>query len=98
MAPFQDCVEQGKVSGLMCSYNAINGDPACANDWLLKDTARGEWGFDGYITSDCDAVGDGAMHGKYPDQAPVTNFLFVFSSCLFLFDRDSLPNCDTGPM
>lgn len=67
MAPFQDCVEQGKVSGLMCSYNAVNGEPSCANDWLLKDTARGEWGFDGYITSDCDAIGDPAMHTKYPD-------------------------------
>lgn len=69
MAPFQDCVEQGKVFGLMCSYNAINGEPACANSWLLKDTARGEWGFDGYITSDCDAIGDGAMRQKYPDIA-----------------------------
>lgn len=66
MVPFQACVEQGKVSGLMCSYNAVNGVPSCANDWLLKDTARGEWGFDGYITSDCDAVGDAAMRTRYP--------------------------------
>jgi len=55
MAPFQDCVEQGKVSGLMCSYNAVNGIPSCANGWLLDTVARGEWGFDGYVTSDCDA-------------------------------------------
>lgn len=55
MLPFQACVEQGKVSGLMCSYNSVNGVPSCANDWLLKDIARGEWGFDGYVTSDCDA-------------------------------------------
>jgi len=36
----------------------------CANDWLLTTVARGEWGFDGYITSDCDADGDvfGAHH------------------------------------
>jgi beta-D-xylosidase 4 len=39
----------------MCSYNAVNGVPSCANNWLLTDVARGEWGFDGYITSDCDA-------------------------------------------
>jgi beta-D-xylosidase 4 len=32
--------------------------PSCANDWLLKDVARGEWGFEGYITSDCDADDD----------------------------------------
>jgi beta-glucosidase-like glycosyl hydrolase len=34
-APFQTCVEEGKVSGIMCSYNAVNGVPSCANDWLV---------------------------------------------------------------
>jgi beta-glucosidase-like glycosyl hydrolase len=58
MPPFQACVEKGKVSGLMCSYNAVNGVPSCASDWLLKDVARGEWGFDGYVTADCDADAD----------------------------------------
>jgi beta-glucosidase-like glycosyl hydrolase len=55
MAPFQACVELGRVTGLMCSYNAMNGIPSCANGWLLTQVARGEWGFDGYVTSDCDA-------------------------------------------
>ena len=50
--PFQACVKAG-VTGLMCSYNALNGVPACANKKLL-DTAR-SWGFNGYVTSDCDA-------------------------------------------
>jgi len=58
LLPFQGCVEKGKVSSLMCSYNAINGVPSCANDWLLDTVARKDWGFDGYITSDCDADGD----------------------------------------
>ena len=35
MPPFQACVEVGKVSGLMCSYNALNGVPTCASPWLL---------------------------------------------------------------
>merc|ERR1719375_1355451 len=55
MKPFQACVEKGRVSSLMCSYNSVNGVPSCANDWLLEDVARKNWGFDGYITSDCDA-------------------------------------------
>jgi len=55
LLPFQACVEKGKVSGLMCSYNSINGVPSCANTWLLTEVARDAWGFDGYITSDCDA-------------------------------------------
>merc|ERR1719399_2705730 len=58
MKPFQACVEKGKVSSLMCSYNAVNGVPSCANDWLLNTVAREAWGFDGYITSDCDADSD----------------------------------------
>ena len=56
MLPFQACVEKGRVSSLMCSYNAVNGKPSCANKWLLKTVARDAWGFDGYITSDCGAV------------------------------------------
>jgi len=58
MSPFQSCVELGRVTSLMCSYNAVNGVPSCANDWLLTQVARGEWEFDGYITSDCDADAD----------------------------------------
>merc|ERR1719473_1597346 len=58
LLPFQSCVEKGKVSGLMCSYNSINGVPSCANPWLLDQVARKDWGFDGYITSDCDADAD----------------------------------------
>lgn len=58
MRPFQSCVEKGRVTSLMCSYNAVNGVPSCANDWLLEEVARKNWGFDGYITSDCDADAD----------------------------------------
>lgn len=53
--PFRTCIEQGKASCLMCSYNQVNGVPACARKDLLQK-ARKEWGFNGYITSDCDAV------------------------------------------
>jgi beta-D-xylosidase 4 len=44
---FQMCVEEGKVSGIMCSYNAVNGVPSCANDWLLGTLLRESWQFDG---------------------------------------------------
>ena len=47
LPPFQACVEKGNVSSLMCSYNAVNGVPSCANDWLLQTMARESWGFDG---------------------------------------------------
>lgn len=58
LPPFQACVESGNVSGLMCSYNSINGTPSCANTWLIGDLARRQWGFDGYVISDAGADGD----------------------------------------
>ncbi|XP_037415804.1 probable beta-D-xylosidase 7 [Triticum dicoccoides] len=54
--PFKSCVEDGGASGIMCSYNRVNGVPTCADHNLLSKTARGDWSFNGYITSDCDAV------------------------------------------
>jgi len=48
---FKACVEAGSWS-LMCSYNSINGVPACANKELLTNILRDEWGFQGaYCTT-----------------------------------------------
>ena len=55
---FHSCVMNGKVTALMCSYNAVNGVPSCANERIMNGFARGLWGFEGYITSDCGAVND----------------------------------------
>eukprot|EP01063_Lacrimia_lanifica_P022451 TRINITY_DN30039_c0_g1_i1.p2 TRINITY_DN30039_c0_g1~~TRINITY_DN30039_c0_g1_i1.p2 ORF type:complete len:774 (+),score=280.51 TRINITY_DN30039_c0_g1_i1:46-2367(+) len=53
---FHSCVTTANVSSLMCSYNSVNGTPSCMNGGAMNDLARGAWGFDGYITSDCGAV------------------------------------------
>jgi len=55
---FRAAVEIGKVQSVMCAYNRIDGEPACANTMLLQDHLRKEWGFSGYVVSDCDAVAD----------------------------------------
>ena len=49
---------EGKADSVMCAYNSINGEPACANKFLLEDTLRGAWNFNGYVVSDCGAIGD----------------------------------------
>ncbi|XP_021911455.1 probable beta-D-xylosidase 6 [Carica papaya] len=67
-APFRICIEQAKASCLMCSYNEVNGVPACARKDLLQK-AREEWGFQGYITSDCDAVATVYEYQKYAKTA-----------------------------
>ncbi|OSD03373.1 glycoside hydrolase family 3 protein [Trametes coccinea BRFM310] len=58
LVPFQSCVRDAKVGSVMCSYNAVNGIPSCANSFLLQDILRDYWGFadDRWVTSDCDAV------------------------------------------
>ncbi|HEY1264584.1 MAG TPA: glycoside hydrolase family 3 C-terminal domain-containing protein [Terriglobales bacterium] len=55
---FRATVVEGKVDSVMCAYNSLNGQPACANDVLLKEHLRGDWGFKGYVVSDCGAVTD----------------------------------------
>jgi beta-glucosidase len=55
---FRAAVTEGKVASVMCAYNRINGQPGCANDFLLKDQLRGAWQFHGYVVSDCDAIVD----------------------------------------
>ena len=55
---FRAAVTEGKAESVMCAYNRVNGQPACANTFLLQDTLRGAWKFNGYVVSDCDAVVD----------------------------------------
>ncbi len=67
---FRAAVTEGKAGSVMCAYNSINGQPACANDFLLKDQLRGKWAFQGYVVSDCGAVIDiFAGHHYKPTQA-----------------------------
>jgi len=67
---FRAAVVEGKAGSVMCAYNSINGEPACANEFLLQDQLRGKWGFKGYVVSDCGAVIDiFAGHHFKPTQA-----------------------------
>ncbi len=52
---FKACIQVGKAQSIMSAYNAVNGVPCTANNWLLNDVLRGEWGFTGYVVSDCGA-------------------------------------------
>jgi beta-glucosidase len=67
---FRAAVVEARAGSIMCAYNRIDGQPACASDLLLKEHLRGAWKFDGYVVSDCDAVKDISDHHKYaPDAA-----------------------------
>jgi len=55
---FRAAVTEGHAGSVMCVYNAVNGQPGCANEFLLQQELRGAWGFQGYVVSDCGAVID----------------------------------------
>ena len=61
---FEATVKEGGAGSVMCAYNAVNGQPACSNKRLLDTILRQEWGFNGYVVSDCGAIGDIYLNHK----------------------------------
>lgn len=55
---FRACVQEGHVEAVMGAYNRVNGEPCCGSPTLLRDTLRGDWGFEGHVVSDCWAIAD----------------------------------------
>jgi beta-glucosidase len=67
---FEAAVRDGGAYSVMCAYNSVDGLPACENPQLLGDILRQQWGFQGYVVSDCGAIGDIYLnHKKAPDAA-----------------------------
>ena len=62
LPPFRKAVEAGALS-LMASFNEVNGIPACANRYLLTTILRDEWGFEGVVASDYNALQELITHG-----------------------------------
>jgi beta-glucosidase len=67
---FEALVKEGKVESVMCAYNSTFGKPCCGSSYLLTDLLRKQWGFQGYVTSDCWAIADFYQsHGAAKDAA-----------------------------
>ena len=66
---FRNALADAHAYSMMCAYNAVDGAAMCENK-LLNERVRGDWGFKGFIVSDCDAVGDEVTgHKDQPDNA-----------------------------
>lgn len=55
---FKMLAQEGKVYSFMCAYNRLYGEPCCSDPFLLSDILRKQWGFNGFIATDCGAVYD----------------------------------------
>jgi beta-glucosidase len=70
---FKACIQEGRTASVMSAYNAVNGEPCSANVELLQHILRDEWGFDGYVVSDCGAIRDIFINhhkaANYPEAA-----------------------------
>jgi len=69
---FRDCVVEGGAESVMAAYNRTNGEPCSGSTTLLSRILRGEWGFKGYVVSDCGAIDDFHAHHaitKTPEQS-----------------------------
>jgi len=73
---FRATVVEGKAYSIMCAYNRTNAEPCCSNKKLFAILRR-EWGFDGYVVSDCGAVRDIWEYHKYVKTEPEASALAV---------------------
>ena len=62
MYPYQAAVDAG-VGSVMASFNEIDGIPATANNWLMTDVLRKQWGFDGFVVTDFTGISEMIAHG-----------------------------------
>jgi beta-glucosidase len=67
LPPFKACVDAG-VATFMNSFNTINGLPATASSFLQRDVLKGEWGFNGFVVSDWNSIGEMIVHGAAADK------------------------------
>ena len=78
---FKALVQEGHVESVMSAYNRVNGDSASASQRLLIDILRRDWGFDGYVVSDCGAIDDIYKFHKIVDTPERAAALGVTRGC-----------------
>lgn len=77
---FQVCVEAG-VESVMGAYNRTNGEPCCANTYLMEEVLRGKWHFEGHYVSDCWAIKDFHENHKVTRNAEESAYLALEKGC-----------------
>lgn len=77
---FEKTVKAG-VAGVMGAYNRTNGEPCCAHSYLIGEVLRKNWGFDGYVVSDCGALQDIYEFHKFVETRAEAAAVALKNSC-----------------
>ncbi|HBL81221.1 MAG TPA: glycosyl hydrolase [Clostridiales bacterium] len=78
---FKYCVDHADPSAVMGAYNRVNGEACCASKTLLENILRGEFGFSGYVVSDCAAICDIHQHHHITNNEAESAALAVNNGC-----------------
>ncbi|MDH4179122.1 MAG: glycoside hydrolase family 3 C-terminal domain-containing protein, partial [Armatimonadota bacterium] len=78
---FRACVKEGGAASVMSAYDRTNGEACSASKTLLIDVLRKEWGFEGFVVSDCGAVADIYQGHRLVDTAAEASALAVKNGC-----------------
>lgn len=81
LSAFKYCIDNADPSAVMGAYNRVNGEPCCGSKTLLKDILYGEFGFDGYVVSDCGAICDINRHHHVTENEAESAALAVNNGC-----------------
>ena len=79
--PAFECLAKAGVLGFMGAYNRVYGYPAAGSKLLIQDILRGDWGWDGYFTSDCWAINDFHLHHHVTDTAAESAAMALNTGC-----------------
>lgn len=94
---FRATIVEGHAASTMCAYNSINGEPACANQFLLRDQLRVAWRFNGFVVSDCGAVMDiwsGHHYAKTKEEAAAVSLKMGMDNECIDFTQKITDNSD----
>ncbi|MBX3082823.1 MAG: glycoside hydrolase family 3 C-terminal domain-containing protein [Anaerolineae bacterium] len=78
---FEASIVEADAVSIMAAYNRLDGDPCCASPLLLQEILRDQWGFDGFVVSDCGAVTNVYKHHRVVPTAPEAAALAVNAGC-----------------
>ncbi len=84
---YEACIKAG-ARAVMPAFNDINGVPCTVNTWLLRDVLRKEWGFNGMVISDANAIGECVDHGIAENRRDAAK-----QALLAGMDMDMTSNC-----